>query len=80
MENLDAIIGKTEDSYFWNLRYGISEFKTTYVAAAYIKTSTGYVFFKQTKYSVKELARDYLDNRGYDVGAAGGSLANLANI
>ena len=46
--------------------------------AAYIKTSTGYVFFKEAKYSVKSLASDYINNRGYDENVANGSLYNLA--
>ena len=70
------------DNYYWNLFYRITEenFKTTYVAAAYIKTATEYVFFEQVRYSVKSLAQDYIDNRGYSSTIAGGSLANLANL
>ena len=70
------------DNYYWNLFLRISEmnFDTYYIAAAYIKASTGYVFFKETKYSVKSLASDYINNRGYADTIAGGSLANLANI
>ena len=70
------------DDYYWNLKYNIAEenYATTYVAVAYIKTSTSYVFFKQTRYSVKSLAEDYIANRGYDSATANGSLANLANI
>ena len=68
--------------YYWNLFYRISteDLTTTYVAAAYIKTSTNYVFFEQVRYSVKSLAEDYLANRGYSSTVAGGSLANLASI
>ena len=51
-----------------------------YVAAAYIKTSLGYVFFKQARYSVKAIAADYIANRGYNNTTAEGSLSNLANI
>ena len=71
-----------DDNYYWNLFLRISEmnFDTHYIAAAYIKTSTGYVFFKEVKYSVKSLASDYINNRGYADTIAGGSLANLANI
>lgn len=70
------------DNYYWNLFYRISEenFTTTYVAAAYIKTATEYVFFEQVRYSVQSLAQDYIDNRGYSSTIAGGSLANLANL
>ncbi len=70
------------DNYYWNLFYRITEenFKTKYVAAAYIKTATEYVFFKQVRYSVQSLADDYIKNRGYSSTIAGGSLANLANL
>lgn len=80
VENLNTIIGVRDNNYFWNLRYSITEYKVTYVAAAYIKTSTGYVFYQQTKYSVKTLAQDYLDNRDCDETTAGGSLKNLAQL
>ena len=68
------------NNYYWNLFLRISEmnFDTHYIAAAYIKTSTGYVFFKEAKHSVKSLASDYINNRGYDDDAANGSLYNLA--
>ena len=68
------------NNYYWNLFLRISEmnFDTYYIAAAYIKTSTGYVFFKEAKYSVKSLASDYINNRGYDDNVASGSLYNLA--
>ncbi len=70
------------NNYYWNLFYRISteNFNTTYVAAAYIKVGSDYVFFRQVRYSVKSLAQDYIDNRGYSLTAASGSLANLANI
>ena len=80
VEDLNTIMGVDGNNYFWNLRYGITDFEVTYVAVAYIKTSSGYVFFKQARYSVKSLANDYLDNRGYDASVASGSLANLAAI
>ena len=70
------------NDYYWNLFFRISteNFNTTYVAAAYIKVGNDYVFFKQVRYSVKSLAEDYIDNRGYSSTVASGSLANLANI
>ncbi len=80
VEQLEAIIGVDGNNYFWNLRYEITDLKALYVAAAYIKTTSGYVFFKQARYSAKTLAEDYLNNRGYADTIAGGSLANLANI
>lgn len=69
-----------DDNYFWNLFYRITDLKKVYVAAAYIKTSTEYVFFKQVKYSAKTLAADYIANRGCGPTTADGSLANLANL
>ncbi len=69
-----------DDNYFWNLFYRITDLKKVYVAAAYIKTSTEYVFFKQVKYSAKTLAADYIANRGCGPTTASGSLANLANL
>ena len=80
IEDMNDIIGVKDNNYFWNLRYSITDFKTLYVSVAYIKTTSGYVFFQQTKYSVKTLAQDYLDNRDCDNNTAGGSLENLANI
>ena len=80
IEQLNTIIGVNGDNYFWNLRYEISDFKVTYVATAYIKTSSGYIFFKQAKQSAKSLAQDYLDNRNYDENSYDGSIAYLASI
>ena len=68
------------NEYYWNLFYQIDNLKTTYVSAAYIKTTVGYVFFGQVRYSAKTLAADYIANRGYADTVASGSLANLANI
>ena len=69
-----------DENYFWNLFFRITDYKKVYVAAAYIKTSTEYVFFGQVTYSVKTLAADYIANRGYASNVAGGSLNNLANL
>ena len=80
VEDLNTIMGVSGDNYFWNLRYAITDYEQEYVAAAYIKTSLGYVFFKQARYSVKAIAADYIANRGYDNTTAEGSLSNLANI
>ena len=80
VENLGTVMGVQGSNYFWNLRYSVADLKTTYVAAAYIKTTAGYVFFKQAIYSAKTLAQDYLENRDYAVASYGGSLANLANM
>ena len=80
VEDLNTVMGVSGDNYFWNLRYAITDYEQEYVAAAYIKTSLGYVFFKQSRYSVKAIAADYIANRGYDSTTAEGSLSNLANI
>ena len=80
VENLETVMGVQGSNYFWNLRYSVADLKTTYVAAAYIKTTAGYVFFKQAIYSAKTLAQDYLENRDYAAASYGGSLANLANM
>ena len=77
-----AVPPENGNNYVWNLFHRVSEidFDTTFVAAAYIKTFTGYVFFKQVSYSVISLATDYLANRGYDSSTANGSLYRLANL
>ena len=75
-----AVPPTQEDDYFWNLFFTITDLKKQYVAAAYIRTSTEYIFFRQVAYSAKTLAADYLNNRGYASSTAGGSLNNLANI
>ena len=80
VEDLNTIMGVSGDNYFWNLRYAITDYEQEYVAAAYIKTSLGYVFFKQARYSVKAIAADYIANRGCNNTTAEGSLSNLANI
>ncbi|MBO7573329.1 MAG: endonuclease [Bacilli bacterium] len=69
-----------DDNYFWNLFFRITDYTKVYTAAAYIKTSSEYVFFGQVTYSVKTLAEDYIANRGYSASAANGSLGNLANL
>ncbi len=80
-EEMTTPVVKGND-YYWNLFFRISteNFNTTYVAAAYIKVGSDYVFFRQVRYSVKTLAQDYIDNRGYSSTVANGSLENLANI
>ena len=69
-----------DDNYYWNLFFSVTNLKKQYVAAAYIRTSTEYVFFRQVTYSAKTLAGDYISNRGYASNVAGGSLNNLANL
>ena len=70
----------SDNNYYWNLFFTISNLKKQYVAAAYIRTSTEYVFFRQVTYSAKTLAGDCIANRGYASNVAGGSLNNLANL
>ena len=79
VEDLNTIMGVDGDNYFWNLRYSITDFKQEYVAVAYIKTTSGYVFMKQSRFSVKTLAQYYINVLNYNATTAGGSLANLAN-
>ena len=80
-EEMTVPVVKGND-YYWNLFFRISteNFNTTYVAVAYIKVGSDYVFFRQVRYSVKSLAQDYINNRGYSATAANGSLENLTNI
>ena len=80
VEDLNTIMGVDGDNYFWNLRYSIIDFKQEYVAVAYIKTTSGYVFMKQSRFSVKALAQYYINVLNYNASTAGGSLSNLANL
>ena len=80
VEDLNTIMGANGDNYFWNLRYSITDYTQKYVAVAYIKTTSGYVFMKQTTYSVKTLAAYYINALNYNANTAEGSLSNLANI
>ena len=73
-------MGENGDNYFWNLRQSVTDLKIQYAAAAYIKTTDGCVFMKYAKYSVKTLAVDYINKRGFASNTAGGSLANLTTI
>ena len=67
--------------YVWNLfkQIGSSDFKTVYVAVAYIKTQNGIVFFNQIEASVKSLATKMLSGNEYDDGSYDGSLYHLAH-
>ena len=80
VENLNTIMGVDGDNYFWNLRYSITDFKQEYVAVAYIKIDSGYVFMRQSRFSVKALANYYINVLNYNANTAGGSLSNLANL
>lgn len=75
--------GELEGQYLiWNLKQMIDfiDATKTFVAAAYIKTETETIFLNQVRYSVKSLANDYINNRGYQNSVAEGSLLNLANL
>ena len=80
IEDLNTIMGVNGDNYFWNLRYSITDYTQKYVAVAYVKTTSGYVFMKQTTYSVKTLAAYYINVLNYNANTAEGSLSNLANL
>ena len=80
VEDLNTIMGVNGDNYFWNLRYSITDYTQKYVAVAYIKTTSGYVFMKQTTYSVKTLAAYYINVLNYNANTAAGSLADLASL
>ena len=80
VEDLNTIMGVNGDNYFWNLRYSITDYTQKYVAVAYVKTTSGYVFMKQTTYSVKTLAAYYINVLNYNANTAEGSLSNLANL
>lgn len=68
--------------YVWNLRLDITDgyYTTIITAVAYVKTSEGYVYFNQTAFSVKDLANDYIENRGFDADFEEGALNHLANL
>ena len=70
------------DYYIWSLRITMPEgyYKTSLTAVAYIKTISGYIYLQEVSTSIKELANDYLNNRGYNEGDFGGSLSDLANL
>lgn len=75
--------GDLEGEYLiWNLKQMIDfeDADVTYVAVAYIKTTTQVIFLQEARYSVESLARDYLDNRNYEDDDADGSLYSLANL
>ena len=78
--NMASTIGVDDDTYFWNLRYSITNLTAKYCAAAYIKTNSETIYLKKANYSAKTLAQDYLANRNCNSATAGGSLSNLANI
>ena len=67
--------------YIWNVFYKISslDLTKTYVAAAYIKTSAGVVFFDEIRTSAAKNAYDMIQ-AGADVGTSNGSLKNLADM
>ena len=75
--------GDLEGEYLiWNLKQMIDfeDADVTYVAVAYIKTTTQVIFLQEARYSVESLAKDYLDNRNYEDDDADGSLYSLAKL
>ena len=79
----DSQKGNLEGNYYvWTLRLNLANDYLTQsiTAVAYIKTSSGYVYMQQTSASVRELALDYINNRGYQASDYEGSLGNLAGL
>ena len=71
--------------YKWNVYYQLpssaeEELTRTYVSVAYIKTSSGTVFFKQVEASAQSLALDLIDSNTYETDQFGGSLYYLATL
>ena len=67
--------------YIWSMFRPIESlnFKTVYVAVAYIKTQSGIVFLNQDEASIKTLATKMLAGNDYDDGSFEGSLYHLAH-
>ena len=89
INDMEGIIGVTEDSYFWNLRLELfnNDYdytpNTSFTAAAFIALGEDdnreYIIMNQTSCSLVSLAKDYLDNRGCDENTAGGSLKYIVD-
>lgn len=79
IEDMDTIIGQTENEYFWNLRFETEQdyIDYDYSAVAYIKLGDEYLLMDMVIECVRSLALDYLDNRGYGTSAAAASLQYL---
>lgn len=68
--------------YIWSLFKQIEngDFKTVYVAVAYIKTTSGIIFLNQAEASVKSLATNLLSNEGNNNDSYEGSLYYLSHL
>lgn len=68
--------------YIWNKTYSIDEsnLTTTYVAAAYIKTTSGVVFMNEVRTSAAKIAYDLINTDGVAIDSADGALKNLADM
>lgn len=75
-------VNPTDPYYVWSLRVNIADgsYKTSITAVAYIKTQAGYIYLQSEAWSVKDLATDYLDNRGYSDGDFDGTLRYFADL
>ena len=78
ISNMNIMGDDGKGNYFWNLRQSVTDYEKEYAAAAYIKVDGECIYLKYAKYSLKTLAKDYLDNRNYDETSYDGSLSNLA--
>ena len=80
IEDMDTIIGQTENEYFWNLRFETDQdhIDYDYSAVAYIKLGDEYLLMDMVMECARSLALDYLNNRGYGTSAAAASLEYLA--
>lgn len=77
-----AVPPEDEDDYVWNLFHAVdfADITDKFTAVAYIEVDGSKFFFTQVKYSVCTLARDYLNNRGYDTDPAADSLEYLYEL
>ena len=78
----EGLIDAANDYYVWSLRLDIAPgyYTTTITAVAYVKTSEGYVYLNQTAFSAKDLANDYIENRGFNVDFEEGAMNHLAHL
>lgn len=72
----------TEDTYAWTIAQNINDnhLTRTYVAIAYIRTSTGLVFLQEERISVQEIADRMVTTGNYDEDPMFESLSYLANL
>lgn len=72
----------TEDTYAWNLVQSVNSdhLTRTYVAIAYIRTSTGLVFLEEERTSVRDIADRMVNSGDYDGSPLYESLDYLSNL